>query len=92
MIAHVPSQTGMLLGRFIPQNSNQQTLDCDSVGASTQATVAHSNPSFPRIQFTNMTFMWEAPSGSDGVVDFRYIINIMVIITFGRIPKLMMQW
>ena len=60
----------MLLGAFTPQNANQQTLDCDSVGAATTATIAHSNNG--RTQFSSMTFMWQAPSGSDGTVDFRY--------------------
>ena len=69
VIAHVPGQNGMLLGRFIPRNSNQQTLDCDAVGAATQATVTHSNSGLTR--FSSMTFTWEAPAGADGTVDFR---------------------
>ena len=68
IIAHVPSQTGMLLGQFIPQ-SNQQTLNCDSAGVSTQATVAHSNSG--RTTFSIMDFIWIAPTDSDGTVDFR---------------------
>ena len=71
VIAHVPGQNGMLLGTFTPQNSNQQTLDCDAVGASTQATVTHSNSA--RTQFSSMTFSWIAPTGADGTVDFRLI-------------------
>ena len=59
----------MLLGAFTPQNVNQQTLNCDGVGAATTATVAHSNDA--RTQFSSMTFMWQAPSDSDGTVDFR---------------------
>ena len=69
VIAHVPSQAGMLLGQFTPQNSNQQTLNCDSVGANTQATVAHSNSG--RTTFSTMSFIWTAPTDSDGTVDFR---------------------
>ena len=69
--AHVPGETGMLLGRFIPQNDNQQTLDCDAAGASSEATITHSNSA--RTDFTSMTFMWEAPAGSDGTVDFRLV-------------------
>ena len=75
VIAHVPGMNQMLLGRFISQNSNQRILNCDAVGASTQATVAHSNGA--RTNFQSMTFMWEAPSDSDGTVDFRYIKSIL---------------
>ena len=74
VIAHVPTQNQMLLGQFIPQNSNQQTLNCDAVGASTQATVAHSNSA--RTDFQSMTFRWQAPSASDGTVDFRYSVSM----------------
>ena len=67
--AHVPGQNQMLLGQFIQQNSNQRILDCDNVGAANAATVAHSNSALTN--FPSMTFMWQAPSGSDGTVDFR---------------------
>ena len=67
VIAHVPSMNQMLLGRFIPQNQ-QKTLDCDRVGASMEATVAHSNSARRK----SVTFVWEAPSDSNGTVDFRY--------------------
>ena len=67
--AHVPGQDQMLLGQFIPQ-ANQRTLDCDNVGAANAATVAHSNSA--RTNFQSMTFTWQAPSGADRTVDFRY--------------------
>ena len=72
VIAHVPGQNNMLLGAFSPQGSNQQTLDCDSVGAANAATVAHSNSA--RTQCSSMTFTWQAPSGADGTVDFRFVL------------------
>ena len=66
--AHVPGQNQMLLGQFTAQ-ANQQTLNCDNAGVATTATIAHSNNA--QMDFQNMTFTWQAPSGSDGVVDFR---------------------
>ena len=78
VIAHAPGQNGMLLGRFIPRNSNQQTLDCDAVGAATQATVTHSNSGLT--QFSSMTFTWEAPAGADGMVDFRLIVIYILLL------------
>lgn len=62
----------MLLGAFTTQNSNQQILDCDDVGTAPTATVTHSNSA--RTQFSSMTFMWQAPSGADGTVDFRFVL------------------
>ena len=72
VIAHVPGQNNMLLGVFTPQNANQQTLNCDDVGAATAATVAHRNSG--RTPFSTMTFMWQAPAGSAGTVDFRFVL------------------
>ena len=68
--AHLPGDDWNLLGRFIPQNMYQQTLPCDlhGGGVSNEATVAHSNSAL--VDFQNMTFMWQAPSSSDGMVDF----------------------
>ena len=69
VIAHVPGQNTMLLGQFLPQNSNQQTIDCDTVGAATQATITHRNAA--STDFSQMNFMWQAPSGANGTVNFR---------------------
>lgn len=74
MIAHVPGQNDMLLGRFIPQNANQQTVACDANGVNNDASVGHSNPD-PSQDFQSMQLMWQAPSDADGMVDFRYYIN-----------------
>ena len=74
VIAHVPGQAGMLLGKFIPRNSFQQTLDCDDVGASQEATVTHSNSG--RTMFNSMTFTWEAPDDGS-LVDFRLVIKLL---------------
>ena len=82
VIAHVPGQNNMLLGTFTPQNGNQQNIQCDPSGASNlaQASVAHSNSG--RTQFSSQTFMWQAPSSSDGTVDFRlllYCLNKLIL-------------
>ena len=69
VIAHVPGQNDTLLGQFIPQNANQQTLNCDAVGANPAATIAHNNPG--RTDFQSMQFMWQAPADANGTVDFR---------------------
>ena len=60
VIAHVPGQNDTLLGQFMPQNANQQTLNCDAIGANPVATVAHNNPA--RTDFQSMQFMWQAPA------------------------------
>ena len=41
------------------------------MGTANAATVAQSNRA--KTNFQSMTFTWQAPSGSDGTVDFRYI-------------------
>ena len=68
VIAHMPGQNNTLLGQFIPQNANQQTLNCS--GLNPEATIAHNNPS--RTNFQSMQFMWQAPADANGTVDFRY--------------------
>ena len=68
VIAHVPGQNNTLLGQFIPQNANQQTLNCS--GLNPEATIAHNNPA--RTDFQSMQFMWQAPADANGTVDFRY--------------------
>ena len=78
VIAHVPGVNDMLLGRFVPQTF-QQTLDCDATGASTQATVTHRNGL--RTQLSSMVFTWEAPTGGDGTVDFRFATIMCTLIT-----------
>ena len=70
VIAHVPGQNDMLLGQFMPQNSNQQTVDCDAVGANSAASIAHRNPA-PSQDFQRMDLIWQAPSGANGFVNFR---------------------
>ena len=69
VIAHVPGQNDTLLGQFIPQNANQQTLNCS--GLNPEATIAHNNPA--RTDFQSMQFMWQAPTDANGTVDFRYV-------------------
>ena len=69
VIAHVPGQDNMLLGQFIPQNSQQQNVPCDSIGANDMASIAHRNPSSEN--FMSQTFMWQAPDEDDGLVNFR---------------------
>ena len=70
VIAHVPGQNNTLLGQFVPQNASQQTYNCDPVGVNAAAAITHNNPD-PRIDFTSMQFMWQAPADANGTVDFR---------------------
>ena len=58
--------TNDLLGQFIPQNRHQRTIICGSTNDETY--IGHRNSE--RMDFQNMTFLWQAPSSSDGVVDF----------------------
>ena len=72
VIAHVPGQNDTLLGQFVPQNANQQTLDCSDVnggGIGVNATIAHNNPQ--GTDFQSMQFVWQAPVEANGTVDFR---------------------
>ena len=71
VIAHVPGEDHMLLGSFTPQNKSQQTLNCSFTGASNEmeSTITHNNSA--KIDFQNITTKWKAPSGKDGMVDFR---------------------
>ena len=69
VIAHVPGQNMMLLGQFSSAQANHQILDCDiAMGVNSQAAIGHSG----RINAPSTTFMWTAPNGPDGMVDFRY--------------------
>ena len=76
VIAHVPGQNNMLLGQFMPQNNNQQTVQCDPTGANGMASIAHSNSA--RQDFQRMTFMWQAPTNADGMVNFRLALILVV--------------
>ena len=58
--------TNDLLGQFIPQNRNQRTFICGT--ANNEAYIGHSN--LGHIDFQNVTLIWQAPSSSDGFVDF----------------------
>ena len=73
VIAHVPGEDHMLLGTFTPQNGSQQTLNCSFTGASNEmeSTIAHNNSA--KIDFQSITTKWKAPSGKDGMVDFRWV-------------------
>ena len=81
VIAHIPGMNSNLLGAFNPLNTNQQNLQCDPNGVLGQATVAHTRANNDRNPFSSMTFMWQAPSGSDGTVDFRFLIIIFLCTT-----------
>jgi hypothetical protein len=72
VIAHVPGEDHMLLGTFTPQNGSQQTLNCSFTGASNEmeSTITHNNSA--KIDFQSITTKWKAPSGKDGMVDFRW--------------------
>lgn len=70
MIAHAPGEEDVLLGRFLPQDLHQQTLNCDPVGLNNEASIGHNNQD-PRQNFQSVEMLWQAPSDSNGVVDFR---------------------
>ena len=74
VIAHVPGEDHMLLGSFTPQNGSQQTLNCSFTGASNEmeSTITHNNSA--KIDFQSITTKWKAPSGKDGMVDFRCVV------------------
>ena len=71
MVAHLPGHNTTLLGRFIPQNINQQTVACDELGVNNESAIGHSNPA--SADFQSQELMWQAPLQQDGVVDFRYV-------------------
>ena len=77
VIAHVPGHNQELLGRFIPQNSNQQTIACDEHGINNESAIGHSN-TVP-VDFLNMELVWQAPSRDGGMVDFRYYSSVCTI-------------
>ena len=79
VIAHVPGEDHMLLGTFTPQNGSQQTLNCSFTGASTEmeSTIAHNNSA--KIDFQSITTKWKAPSGKDGMVDFRWGSSLLML-------------
>ena len=70
VVAHLPGHNTTLLGRFVPQNINQQTVACDALGVNNQSAIGHSNPA--SADFQSQELVWQAPPHQDGVVDFRY--------------------
>ena len=86
VIAHVPGEDHMLLGSFTPQNGSQQTVNCSFTGASNEvaSTIAHNNSA--KLDFQSITTKWTAPSGKDGMVDFRCVVLLTRLLYRSRCP------